>query len=287
MVRVGCDVYESLLGRFVGAPRQAMLEKTMIDEAEAAESPARRRGIQSVEIGLGILEALAGLGQASTLSAVAQAAGMAAPQVHRYLQSLIIAGMAYQDPATGRYDLGPKALKLGMAALSRIDAFRLVDAAIIDFTQRTGQTVQIAALGPLGPTIVRWHMGRPAVMTSFNVGSVLPLLYSATGQAFLAFTPPIETEHLLERELRTGPMRRAQAEALRQAVRARGHAHVEGTMVPGLRATAFPIFDLQGRAVLTATALLPDAFAHGSREESLADLDDLCREISAQLGWFG
>jgi DNA-binding IclR family transcriptional regulator len=257
----------------------------MTDEADA-ESPARRRGIQSVEIGLGILEALAGLGQASTLSAIAQASGMAPPQVHRYLQSLIIAGMAHQDPATGRYDLGPKALKLGMAALSRIDAFRLVDAAIGDFTQRTGQTVQIAALGPLGPTIVRWNMGRPAVMTSFNVGSVLPLLYSATGQAFLAFTPPIETEHLLERELETGPMARAQAEALRKAVRERGYAHVEGTMVPGLRATAYPIFDLQGRAVLTATALLPEAFADDRHQVALSELQGLCREVSAQLGWF-
>jgi DNA-binding IclR family transcriptional regulator len=127
----------------------------MADEADA-ESPARRRGIQSVEVGLGILEALAGLGQASTLSAVAQASGMTLPQVHRHLQSLIIAGMDHQDPATGRYDLGPKALKLGMAALSRIDAFRLVGAAIGDFTQRTGQAAQIAALGP---TIVRWNMG--------------------------------------------------------------------------------------------------------------------------------
>ena len=270
----------------MGFAAQAILEKSMIDEAEA-ESPARRRGIQSVEIGLGILEALAGLGQASTLGAVAQASGMAAPQVHRYLQSLIMAGMACQDPATGRYDLGPKALKLGMAALSRIDAFRLVDAAIGEFTQRTGQTVQIAALGPLGPTIVRWNMGRPAVMTSFNVGSVLPLLYSATGHAFLAFTPPIETEHLLDRELTTGPMTRPQVEALRQTVRERGYAHVEGTMVPGLRATAFPIFDLQGRAVLTATALLPEMFAGDRHQEALAELGDLCREISAQLGWLG
>lgn len=259
----------------------------MVKDTGLAASPARRRGIQSVEIGLNVLETLAALGQASTLGAVAQAAGMAAPQAHRYLQSLISAGMAHQDAATGRYELGPRALKLGLVALARIDAFRLVDTAMIDFTQRTGQTVQIAALGPLGPTIVRWNMGRPAVMTSFNVGSVLPLLYSATGQAFLAFVPPAETEQLLERELALGVMSRADAEVLRQQVRARGFGHVEGAMVPGLRATAFPIFDLQGRAVLTATALSPEAFDNPGREGALSDLRDLCQDISGQLGWFG
>jgi DNA-binding IclR family transcriptional regulator len=268
-------------------PRGPLEDEIMARTAKPASETARRRGIQSVEIGLNVLESLGALGQASTLSAVAQASGMAAPQVHRYLQSLISAGMAIQDPDTGRYDLGPKALKLGLVALARIDAFRLVDTAMIEFTQRTGQTVQIAALGPLGPTIVRWNMGRPAVMTSFNVGSVLPLLYSATGQTFLAFVPHAETIHLVERELKAGPMKRADAERLRLEVRARGFGHVEGAMVPGLRATAFPIFDLQGRAVLTATALSPDVLAAPGRDVALEELRGLCRDISAQLGWFG
>ncbi len=256
-------------------------------EAQAGAEGSRRRGIQSVEIGLRVLDALVTLGDASTLTVIAQTSGMSASQAHRYLVSLIAAGMATQDAVTGRYDLGPAALRLGLGALARIDAFRIADGAISDYAHRTGRTVQIAALGPLGPTIVRWNVGRPPVMTSFHVGSVLPLLYSATGQVFLAFLPRAETQPLLDAELAAGEMTREDVATLCGAVRAKGCAHVEGTMIPGLRATAFPIFDLQGRTILTATALAPAQVSRRDEAAITAELGQTCRRISAQLGWAG
>lgn len=254
------------------------------DQEGAGETEARRRGIQSVEIGLRVLEALNRLGGASTLTMISQASGMVPPQTHRYLSSLIAAGMAQQDPQTGRYDLGPAALRLGLGALARIDAFAITDQAIGAFAARSGRTVQVAALGPLGPTIVRWKVGRPPVMTSFNVGSVLPLLHSATGHAFLAFAPEGETDHLVERELAETGLTSADVEAIRRRVRGQGFAHVEGTMVPGLRATAFPILDLQGRAILTATAIVPGSWPDSGDDVLRIELGRVCAEISAKLG---
>ena len=67
-----------------------------------SEAPSvRRRGIQSVEIGMRVLTALASLPGPAALSAVAQAAGLSASQTHRYLSSLITAGLARQQAATG------------------------------------------------------------------------------------------------------------------------------------------------------------------------------------------
>jgi len=265
------------------APNPRMTDPSQTDASE----PARRRGIQSVEIGLRVLGALAALDSAATLGAIAHASGMPASQAHRYLVSLIAAGMAQQDPATGRYDLGPAALRLGLSALARIDAFRITDAALTDFAERTGRTVQVAALGPLGPTIIRWAVGKPPVMTSFQIGSLLPLLSSATGQAFLAFVPPVETDHLLAQELAASTLSLSDVDAMRARVRQAGFAHVDGAMIPGLRATAFPIFDLQARAILTATALAPAHIARKHEERTTAELGGVCREISRQLGWTG
>ena len=256
-------------------------------EKSRGEADKRRRGIQSVEIGLGVLEALADLGEASTLGAIAQASGLSGPQTHRYMVSLTAAGMARQDPVSGRYDLGPAALKLGLGALARTDAFRVADLAVEAFVRETVRTVQVAALGPQGPTVVRWHMGRPAVMTSFGVGALLPLLFSATGHIFLSFVPAVEIDPLLERELSSSDMTAKDVAALREKIRAAGCAHVEGTMIPGLRATAFPIFDLQGRAILSATALLPAGFEAGDDSAVMEKLAETCREASRQLGWSG
>lgn len=245
----------------------------------------KRRGIQSVGIGLRVLEVLVKLSEPSTLSAIAQASELSASQTHRYLSSLVASRMAQQDPMTGRYDVGPALLKLGLGALARVDAFRIADAAVAEFARDTGRTVQIAALGPLGPTIVRWNVGVPPVVTSLNVGSVLPLLHSATGQVFLAFTPEQETRHLVRRELTASAgMKSIDIEALRKRVRHAGYASVDGSVVPGLRAMAFPIFDLQSRAILTATVLATESFDVAGDPAIRKRLAAVCAQITASLG---
>lgn len=253
-------------------------------EEEDGGAPSRRRGIQSIEIGMRILEALGALGGSAALSAVAHAVGMPAPQVHRYLQSLIASGMARQNPGTGRYDLGSAALRLGLVALARTDVFKIVDRVIDEFVERTGQTVQISALGPIGPTIVRLYNGRPALLTSLNVGAVLPLTSSATGHVFLAFVPKSETADILDRVEGHDPGDLAKVDRIRTSVRAEGKAIESGSVIPGLHATAFPIFDLQGRAILVATGLVSEANA-ASRADRVSELGEICRHISAELGW--
>jgi DNA-binding IclR family transcriptional regulator len=114
---------------------------------------------------------------------------------------------------------------------------------------------------------------------------VLPLLYSATGHVFLSFVPEVETDPLLERELSDGGMTRAEVDVIKARVRAEGRACVKGTVIPGLRADAFPIFDLQGRAILSATALVPGAFKSDDSGAVLEKLATACRYVSGKLGW--
>src|SRR5947207_13203086 len=139
------------------------------DQPAAHDAPASRRGIQSVEIGFRVLAALAVEPQPSTLGAVAKRSGLSASQTHRYLASLIASGMAHQDASSGRYDLGPQAIQVGLAALARTDVFAEADPMIAEFTRETGRTTLVAARGPLGPTIVRWHAARRPVTTSLTV----------------------------------------------------------------------------------------------------------------------
>lgn len=245
----------------------------------------QRQGIQSVGIGLKVLDALAAAGGPAALGVVARISGLSASQAHRYLVSLIAAGMARQDATTGLYDLGPGALRLGLGALARMDAFREADVALTAFSADSGRTVQIAAFGPQGPVVVRWIMGTPPVVTALAVGSRLPLLRSATGQVFLAFRPEAQTAPLVARE--TADDRSAtpvDPEALKARVRADGWAGVSGALIPGLRAMAAPIFDFQGEAVLTATVLANEAFDPARDDEVRAALTAVCTRVSEAIG---
>lgn len=234
-------------------------------------------------IGLRVLEVLASQNGAAALGAIAQASDLSASQAHRYLASLIAAGMARQDAATGRYELGSGALRLGLAALSRMDSFREAAIALTDYVVETGRTVQMGALGPTGPIVVRWIMGTPAISTSLMVGSPLPLLSSATGHVFLAFRPEAATRQMVERE--TQPQfQPVDVEGLRKRVQQDGFSAIRGDLIPGLRATAVPIFDLQGEAVFTATVLATDVFKPEYDDQARERLIEVCDEITRATG---
>jgi DNA-binding IclR family transcriptional regulator len=61
-------------------------------------------------------------------------------------------------------------------------------------------------------------------------------------------------------------------------------ASVDELLIPGLRATAVPILDLQGRAVLVATMMATSAFPRADDEAILRTLQDTCRHLTQNQG---
>ncbi|MCA3236981.1 MAG: helix-turn-helix domain-containing protein [Curvibacter sp.] len=84
-----------------------------------------RAGIRSFEVGYMLLEALARAHGPLMLRDLAAAAGMSAAKAYRYLVSYHRLGLVSQDAASARYDPGPPALRMGLAAITRLDAVRL------------------------------------------------------------------------------------------------------------------------------------------------------------------
>jgi DNA-binding IclR family transcriptional regulator len=251
---------------------------------DASVEASGKRGIQTVRNAAKILKALAKLGEASNLRAVSQASGLSNSQAHRYLRTLMSEGMAHQDPETGRYDLGPGAITVGLAALSRTDALRTAEVGVAAYVRQTGLSAQVSALGPRGPTIIRWYSGVPPVVTPLGLGSVLSMLRSASGNVFIAFSPEAEVDPLIERELAHDAHSRVNVELLRRKVRKQGFASISGTVAPGLRASAFPIFDLQGRLILTATVMMSEAFDPADDPRIREEFGQVCADISASVG---
>lgn len=256
---------------------------TPSDAANVAASA--RRGIQSVTTGFRVLAALASEPESATLGTIAARARLSASQAHRYLASLIASGMAHQDTASSRYNLGPQAIQIGLAALARTDVFAEADPAIADFVRKTGRTTLIAALGPLGPTIVRWHAGRIPVSTSLSVGSVLPLLGSATGHVFLSLMGDDEAAGAIAYLVSAAAHRRTRdVAAIRKSVRAAMSTSVDELLIPGLRATAVPILDIQSRAALVVTVMATPAFARRDDKTVVETLKNTCKQLTERIG---
>lgn len=231
-------------------------------------------GVKSLEAALGALTTLADMGGPCTLTALGQASGLGLSACHRYLASFASLGLVRQG-ADGRYELGPGALSLGLAALQRLDPVALAGDALPALADEAGATALLSVWSPAGPTIIRWQRGGPPFATALGLGSVLPAERSATGLAFIAHLPKPAWRDLVGSPI--GP-------ALRADIRKRRMAHVSGTVIPGLRALSAPVLDLQGEAVLAITLIGADRPLFDLTGPAARTLDRTARRLSQMIG---
>ena len=239
------------------------------------DAGGRGRSVQSVETSVRILRALARGGGPMALSELAAKLDMPAAKLHRYLASFVDAGMV-DHRRSGSYDLGPVAAEIGMAAVARIDVVNRAADALPALVEDTGCTAMLSVWGSRGPTVVRWERARVPLVTVLGVGSVLPILRTATGRAFIAYLPELVVEEALLSDAEGGT--EAEVAAIRNSVRETGLATADQTFIPGLFALARPVLDLQGHAEAVVTLI--------ATQRSLLDEDGPVwqRFLQADLG---
>ena len=258
-----------------------------------ALAPKSQAGIQSVEVGFALLDALTVSNSAMMLRDLAQAAGMSPAKAHRYLVSYQRLGLVQQDASNTRYDLGPAALKLGLATLSRLDAVALARAHMDELMNEIGHTVAIAVWGNHGPVIVHWQEPARAVTVNLRLGDVMPLLGSATGRCFAAFAPTALVQPLLKTEIaqlgkseRAGMPRSAQeATSILNEAREHGVARVVDTLLPGISGMAVPVWDA-GERICMALITLGSSASFDADYQGIPAIALLgcSAQLSAQLG---
>jgi DNA-binding IclR family transcriptional regulator len=249
----------------------------------------RRQSIQSVEVGLRILDALATFAVPVALKDIARAVDMPPSQVHRYLRSFTNGGIAEQDPASGHYALGKMAVRIGLAALQRLDGLEAGINALRRLTTKWDYAGGLAVWSERGPVMIRWFQGESFYVPSGGVGVVFPVLGSAAGRVFLAYLPKTMTAKLVRQEQRRPVYRYAEADAanveeIRKSVRRDGYCVIVNHFTPRIRGLAAPILDLQGEpvAVLSIAGRLNEDPDH---DPVLEDLKRTAAAISNELGY--
>jgi len=252
------------------------------------------RGVQSVEVGGRILAALVSAGKPLMLRELATLADVAPAQAHAYLVSFRKLELVEQEAASGRYQLGPFALQLGIARLRSFDPLRLAGQAIIDFSEEIGLMVTIAVWGTHGPTIVQVQEGSDQVHVNVRTGTVFTITGTATGKVFAAFMPPKVIEAQVTEELRKGARiqgigtatSRKELETDIASARSLGYAPTEGKPVTGINAIAAPVFDYSGKMQIVITVIGPmgvlDVGADSAYTKALLAFT---HRLSAQLGY--
>ena len=230
-----------------------------------------KRGIQSVEVGWALIEALESAGRKLPLKQLAEAAGMPSSRAHLYMVSFQRLGLVRQDGRNGHYSLGPASLRLGASAISQFDVVDAAMPVLARLSQDHAQAFTLSIWGNRGPTIIYKLDGRDRSPFAVKVGSVLPLLTTATGRTFFAHLPRNEWATIAAYEETLSPGVLAEAESRADTIKATGVAMTEGNLQTGFYGISAPVFGVDGRIQAALTAVGSVALGEPSMNIALQD----------------
>ncbi len=248
-----------------------------------------RKAIQSVEIGVRVLQALIECGTGGAhLREIAEKSGLSRSQAHRYLLAFVNTGVVDQNAQNGRYALGSFAVRIGMAALARVDPVQIAGAHLAGVLEELRTTGLLSVWGSYGPTVIRWIDGGVPMFTSLHVGSVLPVQASSTGILFLAHSKRSVTQPVIDSERAGGLIvdDKELEQLTAQALEA-GYASTFGTVVPGLSAFTVPVFDSENRVVATMSILSRVQDKNFYTKVKIEKICSAAIEASRAIGWMG
>jgi DNA-binding IclR family transcriptional regulator len=246
-------------------------------------SKTQRRGIQSIDTGIRLLEVLEKAEGPLALKELSGRADMDPSSAHRYLASFARCGLVRQE-ADSRYDFGPLALHMGLAAIRRLDPVQLTEQALPALVADTGYTALLTVWSNRGPTVVHWQRSRNPFVTNLSLGSVLPITRSATGVVLVAYLPENVTADAIAAEARREDIDRAAfARAVERARKSR-LAFVDSSVVPGLSAVSAPVLQWNGEAAAAVTLIGPDRDLAKPSHPAVVALRRVCDRLSRDFG---
>ena len=239
---------------------------------EVAEAPAekKQRGIQSVEVGGRLLDALARHRGPLGLSELAAAAQLSSAQAHTYLVSLTRLGLVKRDVLTGNYEPGPLSLRLGLMHIEQQPAYRVAVPHAAALAEAIGFSVAVCVAGAQGPTIVRYERGGFPLHVNLHVGTVMSLEMTSTGRVFCAFFAPEQVAAMARSQMTTRSRLSASTSdrqltgesainrkwrARLDEIRGRGIERGIDVPSPGISSLSVPVFDAEHRMQLALTVI--------------------------------
>lgn len=224
-------------------------------------------GVQSLEVGLSVLNALLEHNQPIILKQLSEKLAMHPAKVHRYLVSLIRMNYA-QQLEDGQYALGDQAWRLGLSCIQHTDQLQLIQHLIYELQAQVGCGMQISKWSPQGPVVIQSIESNQPISIVTKVGSIMPLVNSAAGRLFASYLPEVTIKPMMQREWQQAQkMKRAVFPdnwsdflSLKQQILKQQQSVVRGDLLVGINAVGFPIFNMQQGIEYCLTALDNETF---------------------------
>lgn len=272
-------------------PVRRVRERAVSSEGQEAEPAPSKNSVQSLLLGLRVLEAIGSSSKERGITELAHELKITKWRIFRHLHSLCEEGYVIQDPKSGKFRAGRRSYAIFRSLLNRFSFVSEARPEMLALRGMVGHTIVLTApVDDAGVVVVDTLEGLHAVQFNLNLGVIFDLHSSAHGKAALAFGPPEWRERALTRELRrytdytiTDP---AQLSAALDQIKRQGWATAPEENYRGLNALVAPIFSENGTfmgsvGAFGSTELVP----HTPKREDVDAVVSIGRRISMRLGW--
>jgi DNA-binding IclR family transcriptional regulator len=251
---------------------------------------ARRNTVQSLERGLGVLEAVSAANGPVGITGLSRQLGLAKGSVSRLVATLVKLNFLVRDPETRKYQLGLKLWELGSRSITRLDIRGVARPVMEELHQATGETVHLTVLSSEGRMVFLDKLDSTmSIRPNVQLGAHLPVHCVANGKAMLAFLPENQVAAILANKLQrytaTTITRKGDLMATVEGIRETGYAVNAGEYRADVSGVAAAICNHTNYAVAALGISLPSSRMTGAQARKLGVLvAEKAGEISTRLG---
>ncbi len=251
-----------------------------------------RNHIRALEKGLELLILLSRHDTELSLERLSKEAGFSKTTCFRLLQTMRRLNFVTQSAETKGYQLGPRNISIGTAALDRQSVRTIAVPYMRRIRAQTNETVNLTILDGAEVVFVERIEANFIVNSNLYVGSRLPVHCSSMGKAILAYLPENKLVEVLDKlvfQPRTAKTITSRSRFIEElaGIRTTGTAINNEELEKGLFAIAGPIRDHSGEAIAAMNISFPLVRHH--IQDALADfvpiIKETCIEISSLLGF--
>ena len=247
--------------------------------------------IKVLDKSLSVLELLLQKGSPMNMTELSEKLGFYPSTIHRILDTLKHWGYVEQDPHTQKYQLGLKALELGMAKLHQMDMVREATPYLKELVNQCNETVHLGVLEAGEVFYLAKEESSQTIRMISYVGKRAPLHCTGLGKVLLAYLPEKERKRILFRKelprlTENTITNKRELEKELNKVREQGFALDREENEKDVRCVAAPIRNYQGEVIAALSISSPifriEKNAQNNQKKALLEIS---KKISKRLGY--
>ncbi|MFJ5716016.1 IclR family transcriptional regulator [Neobacillus sp. NPDC093127] len=242
--------------------------------------------IQSLQIGMGIVESIAKQGRPLKFSDIQDLTQITKSNLYKYLNTFTQLGVLYRNKDTGEYVLGSKLIEYGMAAVDQENVIDRISPFLHDINEKSSSTVLFSLWTHNGPMIVKDVNTNRGLNIGAQIGTLLPIR-SATGKVFMAFMDEQIIHEWKANEFKQIPQELvSQLEKECRFVIEKGIAFAREPLVSSVSSVSFPVFNYKKKILGAVTVVGFSEFIPKNEYHELSHyFIQISKEISGCFGY--